>query len=347
MKPTLFALAALLAAPTLLAVPAPLAQGHGHDTHAGHAPAAAAKAPIPYAAEWAEGMDAMHRDMDIRLSGDADLDFLLGMMPHHQGAIAMAELALKHAKDPLVLSLARSILWDQTKEIQDMETLVVRRQLGTWPAVAEAARKPAPSGGHGMHGGGMHAAGQHGGHHGADHAKHHAAHHGADGKHGDHHAMHHGSAGDHAKHRAAHHGADGKHGDHQHRGPDADHAKHHAAHHGTAGKDAGPAGHHGGHHGGPAGHQAVAPEAGPPYKAEWDKAMAEMHGAMDITLTGNPDVDFLRGMIPHHQGALDMADVALAYGDDAFIQDMAREVIIAQTWEIDHMRMLLRRLGAE
>lgn len=90
----------------------------------------------------------------------------------------------------------------------------------------------------------------------------------------------------------------------------------------------------------------MAPAAdGPAYKAEWDKAMAQMHGAMDITLTGNPDVDFLRGMIPHHQGALDMADVALAYGDDPFVQDMAREVIIAQTWEIDHMRKLLKRLG--
>ena len=43
-------------------------------------------------------------------------------------------------------------------------------------------------------------------------------------------------------------------------------------------------------------------------------ANAKMHGGMDITFTGNADVDFVRGMIAHHQGAIDMAKIELEYG---------------------------------
>jgi uncharacterized protein (DUF305 family) len=35
-----------------------------------------------------------------------------------------------------------------------------------------------------------------------------------------------------------------------------------------------------------------------------------MHEGMDVALTGNADVDFMRGMVPHHQGAIDMANAA-------------------------------------
>ena len=59
-----------------------------------------------------------------------------------------------------------------------------------------------------------------------------------------------------------------------------------------------------------------------------------MHRDMAIPLTGNADVDFVQGMIPHHQGAVDMAKIVLQYGADPDIRKMAQEIIAAQEKEI-------------
>ena len=90
-RPTLIATLTLAA---LFALPA-AAQ------HAGHAmPAAAASSPSTAAYQAAN--DKMHQGMTMTYTGNPDRDFLAGMIPHHQGAIDMAEVELKHGKDPKV-----------------------------------------------------------------------------------------------------------------------------------------------------------------------------------------------------------------------------------------------------
>lgn len=103
---------------------APAQQHQGHGSHGGHgAPAAKAgakdgdnAATTAYKAANAK----MHKDMDIAFTGDADADFVRGMIPHHQGAIDMARVMLAHGKDPALKKLATSIIADQEKEIAMM-----------------------------------------------------------------------------------------------------------------------------------------------------------------------------------------------------------------------------------
>ncbi len=76
--------------------------------------------------------------------------------------------------------------------------------------------------------------------------------------------------------------------------------------------------------------------------SESSKAFAEvnnkMHKDMTMKFTGNPDVDFAQGMIPHHQGAIDMANVVLKYGKDPEMKKLAEEIIKAQDTEIAFMK---------
>lgn len=63
----------------------------------------------------------MHNDMTMEFTGDADVDFVRGMIPHHQGAIDMAEIELKYGKNPLTRKLAKDIIAAQKKEIAFMK----------------------------------------------------------------------------------------------------------------------------------------------------------------------------------------------------------------------------------
>ena len=70
-------------------------------------------------------------------------------------------------------------------------------------------------------------------------------------------------------------------------------------------------------------------------------ANAKMHDGMAIAFTGDADLDFVRGMIPHHQGAIDMARVLLAHGKDPELQKLGNDIIAAQTKEIAQMQAWL------
>jgi len=66
-------------------------------------------------------MARMHKDMhEGPFSGDVDQDFLAMMVPHHQGAIDMAALVLRHGRDPLVRRIAEDIMAGQQIEIDAM-----------------------------------------------------------------------------------------------------------------------------------------------------------------------------------------------------------------------------------
>lgn len=75
-------------------------------------------------------------------------------------------------------------------------------------------------------------------------------------------------------------------------------------------------------------------------------ADARMHREMDIRYTNDVDVDFVRGMIPHHRGAVAMAKIALEHSKDPEIRRLAEEIIKAQDVEITQMEAFLKRKQA-
>lgn len=73
---------------------------------------------------------------------------------------------------------------------------------------------------------------------------------------------------------------------------------------------------------------------------------AAMHRDMDIRYTNEVDLDFVRGMIPHHRGAVAMAKVVLEHSKDPEIRKLAEEIIEAQESEITQMQAYLKRKGS-
>lgn len=97
-------------------------------------------------------------------------------------------------------------------------------------------------------------------------------------------------------------------------------------------------------HHGSAEAQSSAADASPSSRA-FAEANARMHEDMDIAYIGKTDIDFVRGMIAHHQGAIDMARVELEYGKDETIRKLAEEIIKAQEGEIKLMKEWLAKNG--
>ncbi len=228
--PAILSLSALLLATPALAQQNPHAgHGPGHQMpaqsapmsggHAGHG-AAGMQGMIAASKAFTEANAKMHKDMTIQFSGNADVDFARGMIPHHQGAIDMADIVLKHGRDATVRKLANEIIAAQRKEIAQMQAWLRRK-----------------------------------------------------------------------------------------------------------------------------GSQAAGLDAAVVKKA-FEEVNAKMHADMTMTFTARADVDFMRGMIPHHEGAVAMAKVLLRYGKDAELRKLADEVIRTQNEEITTMRDWLRRNGA-
>ena len=154
-------------------------------------------------------MQKMHQEMNAPLSGNATIDFVRGMIPHHQGAVDMAKIQLQYGHDERLKTFNRWIIRAQEKEIAFMKN---------WLA------------GH-----------------------------------------------DNGKHIA---GATDYYGN----------------------------------------------------------AMMAMHHGMMVDYTGDADVDFVRGMIPHHQGAVDMASILLAEGSNLELNRLASNIYSSQTYEIAWMQ---------
>ena len=81
-------------------------------------------------------------------------------------------------------------------------------------------------------------------------------------------------------------------------------------------------------------------------------AMHESMGGMNMamsaaSMTGNPDRDFASMMIPHHQGAIDMAKVELSYGKDPVMRRLAQGILVEQQSEIEAMQLWLHKSAAK
>lgn len=167
--------------------------------------------------EYITAMNKMHHDMMIEYSGDADVDFVRGMIPHHQGAIDMAKIQLKYGKDECLRDLAKRIILAQEEEIGFMQSWLRGRNSGY-----------------------------------------------------------------------------------------------------------------------------IAPDAKTAISTvEFEKSMTEMHKNMAIAYSGDPDVDFARGMIPHHQGAIDMAWILKENGSNPDLRPMLDDIIRSQGQEIAMMKKWL------
>jgi uncharacterized protein (DUF305 family) len=183
-----------------------------------HAGMSASAAESDATKAYQAAMDKMHMDMMKPPGGKPDLDFLTGMIPHHQGAIDMAKTVLQFGKDPEIKKLAENVVEAQEGEIAFMQE---------WLAKADkAALVDAPD-------------------------------------------------------------------------------------------------------------SAAANQA----------AMGQMMKNMMVTYKGDADADFVTSMIPHHQGAIDMAKVALQYAKDPAVLKLAQEVVTAQEGEIAFMQEWLKTKG--
>jgi uncharacterized protein (DUF305 family) len=73
-----------------------------------------------------EAHQQMMSNMSMKMTGNADRDFAMMMIPHHQGAIDMAKAELQHGDDPELKKMAQKIIDDQQKEIAELKAWLAK-----------------------------------------------------------------------------------------------------------------------------------------------------------------------------------------------------------------------------
>jgi hypothetical protein len=93
----------------------------------GAVPSPASPAEAPFLAENRAAMDRMMAAMAVSPSGDVDYDFAAMMVPHHQGAIEMAQAELRYGRNEQLRRIAQEIIVDQQQEIVAMRLALGQR----------------------------------------------------------------------------------------------------------------------------------------------------------------------------------------------------------------------------
>jgi uncharacterized protein (DUF305 family) len=103
-----------------------MAYAQTHDTHGAKKAASANDSAATKAYRTAN--NKMHEGMNLKFSNDADVDFIRGMIPHHQGAIDMAKVVLQYGKDAQTRKWAEDIIREQAREIAEMQDWLAKNK---------------------------------------------------------------------------------------------------------------------------------------------------------------------------------------------------------------------------
>lgn len=121
------------------------AQAEQHQDHGAGAPEKSATQLSEASKAYEEAMQKMHKAMAVPYANDVDVDFVRGMIPHHQGAIDQAEVLLKYSKNPRLRRLAGGIIASQKREIRFMQKWLQEHDKGAESVEMPDWLKNAPS----------------------------------------------------------------------------------------------------------------------------------------------------------------------------------------------------------